>query len=91
MSSWELSNSFWGILFTSKTYYAVYLLLRDVKLFLRDSIYNLYINTVYLLLRDAKRLMRDSIYKLDKNSTYLLLMDAKLLLRDSVYKLYVNL
>ena len=48
----------------SKTYYAVYLLLRDVKLFLRDSIYKLYINTVYLLLRDAKRLMRDSVYKL---------------------------
>ena len=70
MSSWELSNSFWGILFTSKTYYAVYLLLRDVKLFLRDSIYKLYINTVYLLLRDAKRLMRDSIYKLYKNSMY---------------------
>ena len=84
MSSWELSNSFWGILFTSKTYYAVYLLLRDVKLFLMDSIYKLHINTVYLLLRDAKRLMRDSIYKLYKNSMYLLLMDAKLLLRDSL-------
>ena len=39
----------------------LYLLVRDAKLFLMDSIYKLYINTVYLFLRDAK--LRDSIYK----------------------------
>ena len=38
----------------------LYLLVRDAKLLLRDSIYKLYINTVYLLLRDAK--LRDSIH-----------------------------
>ena len=32
---------------------AVYLLLRDAKLLMRDSIYKLYINTVYLLLKDS--------------------------------------
>ena len=64
MSSWELSNSFWGILFTSKTYYAVYLLLWDAKRPMRDSIYKLYKNSMYLLLMDAKLLLRDSVYKL---------------------------
>ena len=48
--------------------YKVYLLLRDAKLVMRDSIYKLYINTVYLLLRDTKLLLRD----------------ANVLLRDSV-------
>ena len=41
--------------------YKVYLVLRDAKLPLRDSIYKIYINTVYLLLRDTKLLVRDSI------------------------------
>ena len=41
----------------------VYLLLRDDKLVLRDSIFKLIIfNKVYLLLRDAKLLLRNSIY-----------------------------
>ena len=40
--------------------YEVYLLLRDAKLVMRDSIYKLYINTVYLLLRDTKLLLRDA-------------------------------
>ena len=38
----------------------LYLLVRDAKLLLRDSIYKLYINTVYLFLRDAK--LRESIH-----------------------------
>ena len=40
----------------------VYLLLRDAKLVLRDSIFKLSINKVYLLLRDAKLLLRNSIF-----------------------------
>ena len=40
----------------------VYLLLRDAKLVLTDSIFKLFINKVYLLLRDAKLLLRNSIY-----------------------------
>ena len=40
----------------------VYLLLRDAKLVLMDSIFKLFINKVYFLLRDAKLLLRNSIY-----------------------------
>ena len=40
----------------------VYLLLRDAKLVLRDSIFKLSINKVYLLPRDAKLLLKNSIY-----------------------------
>ena len=39
----------------------MYLLLRDAKLLLRDSICKFNINKVYLLLRDAKLLLRDYI------------------------------
>ena len=40
----------------------VYLLLRDAKLILRDSIFKLIINKVYLLLRDAKLLLRNFFF-----------------------------
>ena len=43
--------------------YKVYLLLRDAKLLLRDSIYKLNIDTVYLLLTD-------SVYKLKIHTSF---------------------
>ena len=39
----------------------MYVLLRNAKLLLRESIYKQNTNAVYLLLRDAELLLRDSI------------------------------
>ena len=70
-SLWEMSNSIWGIpLIYKLSIHKVYLLLRDAKLLMRDSIYKLYINTVYLLRREAKLHLRDSIYKLKINISF---------------------